>query len=65
MLDALPQADDLIADRGYDSSWFREELKVRGIKPCIPALQSVETPYLRVHKTGSRPIADLRKEQKR
>ena len=25
----------LLADRGYDSDWFREALKDKGIKPCI------------------------------
>lgn len=36
VLGALPQATHLIADRGYDSAWLREELKARGIEPCIP-----------------------------
>ena len=27
VLDALPTASQLIADRGYDSTWFREELE--------------------------------------
>ena len=45
VLDALPQADHLIADRGYDSAWFREELQARGIKPCIPSRRSRKFPY--------------------
>lgn len=32
----LPQAQTLIADRGYDSNWFRNEQAARGITPCIP-----------------------------
>ncbi|THF54317.1 transposase [Mesorhizobium composti] len=31
VLDALPAASHLIADRGYDSAWFRAELEARGI----------------------------------
>lgn len=36
MLKALPQAKAMIADRGYDSDWFREALAARGTEPCIP-----------------------------
>ena len=36
MFDALPEADALIADKGYDSDRFREVLEGRGIVPCIP-----------------------------
>ena len=36
ILNALPQASSLIADKGYDSNWFRAALIERGIKPCIP-----------------------------
>lgn len=35
-LGSLPAAEWLIADRGYDAGWFREALKGRGIRPCIP-----------------------------
>jgi IS5 family transposase len=31
VLNALPKADCLIADKGYDSTWFRQELLARGI----------------------------------
>lgn len=37
MLEALPAALTLIADRGYDSAWFRQELEARGIEPCGPS----------------------------
>jgi transposase len=36
LLKQLPQAGTLIADRGYDSNWFRNELAARGIASCIP-----------------------------
>ena len=36
MLDALPDADVLIAEKGYDSDRFRKALEGRGIAPCIP-----------------------------
>ncbi len=40
MLKALPPASMLIADRGYDSNWFRAALKARGVEPCIPPTRS-------------------------
>lgn len=40
ILNAFPQATALIADRGYDSNWFRAALKARGVKPCIPPTRS-------------------------
>ena len=36
MLSSLPKADWLLADRGYDADWFRDALKDKGIKACIP-----------------------------
>ncbi len=36
LLRELPEADWLIADRGYDADWFRDALKDKEIKPCIP-----------------------------
>ena len=27
----------LLADRGYDADWFRNALKERNIRPCIPS----------------------------
>ena len=35
-LDSLPKAGWLLADRGYDADWFRDALKEKGIKVCIP-----------------------------
>lgn len=37
LLDALPSAESLIADKGYDSNWFRKALADKGITPCIPS----------------------------
>lgn len=45
MLGALPQASTLIADGGYDSSWFRQALAARGIEPCIPSSKSRKVPF--------------------
>lgn len=36
LLSSLSDVDWLLGDRGYDSDWFSEELKDRGIRPCIP-----------------------------
>ncbi len=49
MLNARPPASALIADRGYDSDWFREALAERGTEPCIPPTRSRKTP-LEYHK---------------
>lgn len=40
LLGSPPAAEWLIADRGYDAGWFREALKDKGIKPCIPGRKS-------------------------
>ena len=37
LLDGLPPAKHMLADRGYDADWYREALENRGITPCIPA----------------------------
>ena len=44
ILDALPQAKAMIADRGYDSDWFRAALAVRGTEPCIPPTKNRKKP---------------------
>lgn len=36
LVDLLPHANHMLADRGYDANWFREALRKRGIEPCIP-----------------------------
>ncbi len=37
MVEALPKASMMIADRGYDANWFRAALAQRGIAACIPS----------------------------
>jgi transposase len=44
MLDALRKAKALIADRGYDSNWFRNALHSRGVTPCIPPTRNRKIP---------------------
>ena len=44
MLPALPDANTLLADRGYDSNWFREALAARDIEPCIPGRKNRKEP---------------------
>ena len=44
LLDSLPPATHMLADRGYDADWYREELENRGITPCIPSRKSRKTP---------------------
>jgi transposase len=44
ILDALPPAQSLIADRGYDSNWFRQALIDRGTTPCIPPTKRRKVP---------------------
>ena len=36
LLSSLPTADWMLADRGYDADWFREALKDKRIRACIP-----------------------------
>ena len=36
ILPALPPANALLGDRGYDSDPFRQALRAMGIEPCIP-----------------------------
>ena len=42
-MNALPEADWLLADRGYDADWFREGLIERGTRPCIAGRKSHKT----------------------
>jgi transposase len=35
LLDNIPAAKHLLADRGYDANWFREGLLEKEITPCI------------------------------
>jgi transposase len=40
LLDDLPKAQWMLADRGYDAEWFRDALEQKGIKPCVPGRKS-------------------------
>jgi len=40
----MPKAKDLLADKGYDSDWFRAALLDKGITPCIPPRKSRKNP---------------------
>ena len=40
LMNDLPEAEWLLADRGYDADWFREALIDKGTKPCIPERES-------------------------
>ena len=44
MLPTLPDADMLIADKGYDSNRLRKALAERDIKPCIPGRANRKEP---------------------
>ena len=44
LLPALPDAEVLIADKGYDSDWFREALSELEIEPCIPGRSNRKVP---------------------
>jgi hypothetical protein len=37
MVDALPPARQLLADKGYDADWFRQAVATRGITACFPS----------------------------
>ena len=47
LLPSLPQAKAMLADKGYDSNWFRKALIDRQIEPCIPSnrTRKHELPY--------------------
>jgi len=44
MIDALPRARQLLADKGYDADWFRQALAARGITACIPSKSNRKRP---------------------
>ena len=46
MLPALPEADVMIADKGYDSDRLRKALVKRGIEPCIPGRANRKEPIV-------------------
>jgi transposase len=44
LLSSIPKVDWLLGDRGYDADWFREALKDKGIRACIPGRMQRKTP---------------------
>ena len=46
MLPALPDAEVMIADKGYDSNRWRKALAQRNIRPCIPGLRRRKEPVV-------------------
>jgi transposase len=44
MLNALPPAKTMLADRGYDADRFPQALRERGIVPCIPSKSNRKLP---------------------
>ncbi len=36
LLSSTANVDWLLGDRGYDAGWFRDALKDKGIRACIP-----------------------------
>lgn len=44
MMEAIPPAKDMLADRGYDADWFRDALLARGTTPCIPSRSNRKVP---------------------
>ena len=44
MIDALPRAKVLLADRGYDADWFRDALAQRDIAACISSKANRKSP---------------------
>lgn len=44
LLSNLPEAEWLLADRGYDADWYRDALQDQGITPCIPGRKSQGKP---------------------
>ena len=44
LLSSLPDVEWLLGDRGYDADWFREALKDKGIRACIPGRKQRKKP---------------------
>ena len=60
MLDSLPDVDWLLGGRGYDADWFRDALKDKGIRACIPGRRQRRKPVKydkRQYKRRSRDCA--------
>lgn len=44
MIQAFPKAKVMLGDKGYDADWFREALRNRKIKACIPSKANRKVP---------------------
>jgi transposase len=44
LLGSLPKVDWLPGDRGHDADWFRDAVKDKGIRACIPGRKQRKTP---------------------
>jgi transposase len=44
LVDTLPPARSMLADRGYDANWLRNALAQRGITACIPSKRNRKVP---------------------
>ena len=40
LMNGIPEAEWLLADRGYDADWFRKTLADKGTEPCNPGRKS-------------------------
>ncbi|MGD1884404.1 MAG: transposase [Paracoccaceae bacterium] len=62
MLSSLPKVDWLLVDRGYDADCFREALKDKRIRACIPGRKQrkITVKYdKRRYKQRNRPSRDI------
>ena len=41
----MPKAEWLLVDRDYGADWFRDALKDKGIKLCLPGRKSCGKPF--------------------
>lgn len=44
LVSGFPKAKHLLADRGYDADWFRNDLTYKDITPCIPPRKNRKDP---------------------
>ena len=44
LLNGLPPAEHMLADRGYDADWYREASEDKGITPSIPSRKNRKVP---------------------
>lgn len=47
LLDELPKAQRLLADRGYDAAWFRDALEDKASNPASQVENSATSPSIR------------------